>query len=130
MIYFFQPLELAAAKYYNVQEVHEPEVLGVENFIKRILDIDKQAQSITVDKNALRLDADKEIDAQVEAMTREYADAADKAVEEYEKQETAVVERKLKQREEDYNRLIIAFDKNYSENKDKWIAELTKRAIE
>ncbi len=101
----------------------------MEDFINRIIEIDKQARKMTVDTDALKAKADEEIAKINEAVKAKYDQKTEKAVSEYREQSEKQSEQKLADKKAYYEKISEDFGKVYEQNKDRWVDELVKRSI-
>lgn len=102
----------------------------MEEFIKKIIEIDKQARESVQDYDTLRKNADEEI-AKINEKAKEDAWAEnEKKIEKYRlvtEQETA---KRLDNKRRFYENTAEKFGKIYDEKKDEWANTLARRAIE
>lgn len=101
----------------------------MEDFISRIIEIDKQARQIAVDADSLKAQADKEI-AEKNAQVKKETDAKTAAaVEKFKADEQQRSDKKLAEKKALYEQQAQQFDAVFKQNKENWAEELCKRAL-
>lgn len=101
----------------------------MNDFISRIIEIDKQAREIAVDTDTLKAQADKEIAEACEQYKKEINEKTDKKVEEYKLSEQNASEKRLNAKQSYYAETAEGFGEIAKRESDKWVDELVKRAL-
>lgn len=101
----------------------------VEAFIKRILEIDKQAKTMTLDKDELIRKTDLEVDEIVAKISEESKNETKKIIELFNKSEIKNGDKKLAKKEEEYNEILAKFDESFKANRENWANEIVNRII-
>lgn len=102
----------------------------MEDFIKRIIEIDKKAQKLSVDKQAMQNKADEEIKIECQKIKNKIAEKTEKTIEEYSLNLEKETNKKLNKKRAYYNNISDNFDLSYNANKTRWIYELVNRSLD
>ena len=102
----------------------------MEDFIKRIIEIDKKAQKLSVDKQAMQNKADEEIKIECQKIKNKIAEKTEKTIEEYSLNLEKETNKKLNKKRAYYNNISDNFDLSYNTNKTRWIYELVNRSLD
>ena len=102
----------------------------MEEFIKRILEIDQQAKAMTVDMDELKRQADHELKETLDAIQKEINQDTQRQIEAFKQKELKQSAEKLKKKTEEYQNILQSFDEQYQKNKDFWVDKLVKNAVE
>ena len=101
----------------------------MEDMIKRIIELDKQAQENLVRANQMTVDSEQRISDMKEKKRNEYMEKARIKIGEMEKKEKVNACLKLKVIENSYKKKYDRIEKIYAENKENWIKTITERVI-
>lgn len=101
----------------------------MNDFISRIIEIDKQARKIAVDTDTLKAQADKEIAKANQQYKKEIDVKTDKQVEKYKLSEQKASDDRLSAKQDYYAKTADDFGKIAQRDSDKWVDELVKRAL-
>mgnify|MGYP005754138217 CR=1 FL=1 len=102
----------------------------MEEFVKRILEIDQQAKAMTVDMDELRRQADDALKETLDAIQKEIKQDTQQQIEAFKEKELQQSAEKLKKKTSEYQSILQSFDEQYEKNKDFWVDKLVKNAIE
>ena len=101
----------------------------MEDFISRIIEIDRQAREIAVDTDLLKKQADEDIAKKNALVKKKYDDITAAAVEKFKTEEQQRSQKKLEEKRELYENQAEQFDSVFKQNKQPWADELCKRAL-
>lgn len=101
----------------------------MEEFISRIIEIDRQARQLTVDPDALKAQADREIAQQNSRLKEQIDKQTESEIEQYRKDCTAAAEKTLRDKKEYYESMSAHFDDVYRQNGKAWEDELVRRTL-
>ena len=102
----------------------------MEDMIKRIIELDKEARENLVRANQMKVDPEKRISDMKEKKRNEYMEKARIKIKEMEKKEKVNACLKLKVIENSYRKKYERIEKIYGENKVNWINTITEHVIE
>lgn len=102
----------------------------MEEFIKRIIEINKEAEKMTSNIGEMRKTADREIAAELQNMNSKAKQEADAEVEKYRNDFSEEMRKKFESKNAEYDSFLEAFDSIYAQHRDEWIDTLVKRAVE
>ena len=102
----------------------------MEEFIKRIIEINKEAEKMTSNIGEMRKTADQEIAEELKRMSVEAKEQADAEVEKYRHDLSSEMRKKLESKNAEYDSCLEAFDSIYKQHHNEWVDTLVKRAVE
>ncbi len=102
----------------------------MEDFIKRIIEIDKKAQELSVDKKYMQNKAEEEIQIECKKIKNKIDEKTEKAIEEYSLNLEKETNKKLNKKRTYYDSISNNFDLLYKANKTRWIYELVNRSLD
>ncbi len=97
--------------------------------IKKIIELDKQAQADLAKVNQLKVDSTQKISEMKDKKRDEYIEKARANINTLEKQEKVKAFIKLQSIENSYKETSNKIDKIYIENKDKWVESIIARIV-
>lgn len=101
----------------------------MEDFINRIIEIDKQAKSIVVDEETLKAEADKEIAEKTAIIKAEIDKKIEDEVEKFSVETKKASEDKLGEKKKYYDKISEEFGDIYEKQSEQWVDELVKRTL-
>ena len=101
----------------------------MNDFISRIIEIDKQARKIAVDADTLKAKADAEIAKANAEYKKKIDEKTDKQVEDYRAAQQNASDNRLKSKQEYYAKTAEGFGDIANRESDKWVDELVRRAL-
>ena len=102
----------------------------LEGVIKRILDIDAKARSVTAGAQSQRLQAEQSIADRKQSMRDKYREDAQRRINIVRQEEEKMAEQALARAREGQADKLEALDRAYREKADQWAEEIYKRATE
>lgn len=102
----------------------------LEGVIKRILDIDAKARSVTAQAQSQRRLAEQNIAQRKQAMREKYRGEAEHRIELVREEEERMAEEALQRAREGQAQKLEALDRAFQENADRWAEEIYRRVIE
>lgn len=101
----------------------------MNDFISRIIEIDKQAREIAVDADTLKAQADAVIAKENAEYKREIDEKTEKQVEDYKLSEQKRSEQKLLAKQDFYAKTAEGFGEIAKRESEKWVDELVSRSL-
>lgn len=102
----------------------------LEGVIKRILDIDRKARSVTAEAQNMRLKAEQDIAGQKAAMREKYRKEAEHRIELVQAEEEKLADQALARTREGQQQKLDGLDRAFQEKGDAWAEEIFRRSIE
>ena len=102
----------------------------MQDMIKRIIEVDRQAQADLAKVNQLKVDSEQKISEMKDKKRDEYIEKARANIKVMEKEEKVKAAVRLKVIENSYKKTSNKIDKIYEKNKDVWVDAIVKRVIE
>lgn len=101
----------------------------MNDFINRIIEIDKQARMVAVDADTLKAQADAVIAKANAEYQQEIDEKTEKQVEDYRISAEKSSEQKLRAKQDYYAKTAESFGEIAKRDSDKWVDELVSRAL-
>ncbi len=101
----------------------------MENMVKRILEIDKQMRSLSVDTDSCRAQTEKEIADEIARIKDEYNDKLDAQRLKIKKIESEAADKKLAERKADAEKELAEMRSKADSNMSKWVDEIFNRTL-
>lgn len=102
----------------------------LEGVIKRILDIDAKARSVTAEAQSMRLEAERNIAGQKAAMREKYRKEAEHRIGLVREEEERLAEEALERAKKGQAEKLEALNSAFAQNADRWAEEIYRRTIE
>ena len=96
---------------------------------QKVLATDRQAQAMTQDAKRAQETLDESIEAEIQAMTREYEAAAQRELSELQASEQETCSRQLRQLDQRLQEKLHQVDSLYAAKKEEWVDTIVARIV-
>ena len=104
-------------------------VIEMEDMIKRIIEMDRQARQITEQAQSAKLNSTAAIEKKKQRLRDEYLAQARAQVEQNNETEQNAANRDWDQIQQRYSRRAQKLDEQFAANREKWVAQLFERTL-
>ena len=104
-------------------------VIEMEDMIKRIVEMDRQARQITEQAQSAKLNSTAAIEKKKQKLRDEYFVQAQAQVEQNNEAEQAAAKTDWEKIQQQYSRRAQKLDEKFAANREKWVNELFERTI-
>ena len=101
----------------------------MEDMIKRIVEMDRQARQITEQAQSAKLNSTAAIEKKKQKLRDEYFVQAQAQVEQNNEAEQAAAKKDWEKIQQQYSRRAQKLDEKFAANREKWVNELFERTI-
>lgn len=101
----------------------------MQDLMKQIVDLDRQAREITDSAQKEKVDSEKEVVKKREQLRNDYLEQARKKISENEPKERAVAEAEWQEKNKKNLELSKDLDDLYREKGDQWVAEIMQKVL-
>lgn len=101
----------------------------MQDLMKQIVDLDRQAREITDSAQKEKVDSEKEVVKKREQLRNDYLEQARKKISENEPKERAVAEAEWQEKNKKNLELSKGLDDLYREKGDQWVAEIMQKVL-
>ncbi len=101
----------------------------MQDLMKQIVDLDRQAREITDSAQKEKVDSEKEVVKKREQLRNDYLEQARKKISENEPKERAVAETEWQEKNKKNLELSKGLDDLYREKGDQWVAEIVQKVL-
>ncbi len=101
----------------------------MEDMIKRILEIDRQARNMTADAEKARIKAQSEIGKQAAEIHDQYMKDAQEHIARLEHTEQEQAKQQLAAKEEQHEKLKKNLETRFAKHRDEWIEQIVQRTL-
>lgn len=101
----------------------------MENMLKRIMDMDRQAQKIIDAARQEKLEAERTIARQTEELRENYLDRTRRRIQINAENERTILRQNWRRRETGYQKQKQSMEQTFAEKGEEWAAELADRVI-
>ena len=101
----------------------------MQDLMKQIVDLDRQAREITDSAQKEKVDSEKEIVTKREQLRNDYLEQARKKIAENEPKERAAAEAEWQEKNKKNVEISKKLDDLYREKGDQWISEIVQRVL-
>lgn len=124
MVKFISLLPVSAVKFTTDSLM---EVRPMQDLMKQIVNLDREARGITDAAQREKVDSEKEVAQKREQIRKEYLEEARKRIATNEPQERAVAEERWKKVAQKNEQISKNLDQLYQKNGDRWVSEIVAR---
>lgn len=104
-------------------------VTAMQNLMKQIVDMDREARSITDSAQKEKVDSEKEVAERREEIRKKYLEEARERVAENEPLEREASEKEWKEKNSKNEVIMKKMNDLYAEKGNQWVSEITERII-
>lgn len=104
-------------------------IIKMEDMIKRIIEMDRQARRITEQAQSAKLNSTAAIEKKKQKLRQEYLAQARAQVEQNNLAEQNAAARDWEKIQEQYRRRAQQLDEKFAANREKWVEELFERTV-